>query len=254
MYQYLPTDSGNRKSGHRKYFRGRKLVYEIVIGVVAGLIATFVFTATGHAMGIYGVDLISHSKPTCESPQWLLQIPDNQTRATSYYYATVHTPDLTIDNKLGTAWLQWWPKSGEGSVYNNIVWVFDKRYRIQLICIINGWTRDSTTYGNTLPIGSVIIFHPNPNTATQIMNVCGRKPTQVNFPDYIKEGNSYDWKAVKMNCMTNSLALRIQDVSSSSLKMRSGRLYVSKDNEPRVGLSEIRFYYAPFPLRDTAKS
>lgn len=252
-----PDDGKSSNGSHLKWLS------EIIVGVISGLIVAFAFTSTGHATGVYGADFFSRSKPTCENPQWLLRVPADQIFANSYYTALdtmphsgiLHSADLSIDNNPRTAWLQWWPinkSNNNGNAdNNNIAWKFTLPYDIRLICIINGWTRDSVTYGSTLPIGDAIIFQPSKKSAATVTKACGNEPIKVHFQDYINQGDSYDWKAVTMNCRTRRLALRIEDVSNASVRMRKNQLDMSPDpaqaniSEPLVGLSEVEFYYAP---------
>jgi hypothetical protein len=111
--------------------------------------------------------------PSCNNPGWLLQVPDDQILANSWYaatdtlqnYGTLHTPDLTVDGNPRSAWLQWWPTSGlstNPSSGNYITWQFARPYDIRLVCILNGWEEDSNTFGSVEPVKSVTIGNTAP--------------------------------------------------------------------------------------------
>lgn len=129
-------------------------------GVISGAIVTFAITATGHSTGMRIWQMVHGTKsPSCADPGWLLQVPDDPILANSWYatrdslphYGTLHTPDLTVDNNVRTAWLQWWPTSGLSksvSSGNYITWSFAQSYDIRLVCILNGWAEDSTTFNS----------------------------------------------------------------------------------------------------------
>jgi hypothetical protein len=58
----------------------------IASGLISGAIVTSAITATGHSTGIRLMQMVSLAKPpTCANPGWLLQVPDDQILANSWY-------------------------------------------------------------------------------------------------------------------------------------------------------------------------
>jgi hypothetical protein len=233
-----------------------------ISGVISGLIVSFVLTPTGRAAGIYATQL--DPEPSCSNPQWLMQLPDDQIFPDSYYfspdtlpyYKILHTPDYSVDGSLRTAWLQWWPTSNLNAgdtTKNYITWSFPHRYDIRLICIINGWQEDNNTNQSTLPIGKALVSSGYAsNSKPPSYKLCPPVTTQLN--DYIHT-YTYQWQAVSFSCATNSVTLQIESVTASSMEARKGHLDsvpepspFSKIRAPLVGLSEVRFYYAPAVL------
>ncbi len=270
-----PPDSEDGQSnahsqGGRRCHPARQsgLISGIVSGLLTSILVSFYFTATGQATLI----AITHhlAKPSCNDPQWLLQVSDNGIFANAYYfqqdtipgYRSLHTPNSTIDGDLNTAWLQFWPSPSTHSPNKNsdyIEWTFPQRYDVRLICIVDGWTEDSTTYVATLPIGTAKVYVTNPTTAIppiglpSISDHCASR-TQP-FTDYLgKDGSirdSYQWQGVPFHCNTSNIVLHIMRVSNSSMNYREGHLaqaQLGKYKAPLTGLSEIRFYYCPAML------
>lgn len=231
----------------------------LLSGIISGALVSFALTPTGHAVGVYAFQL--DSKPTCGNPQWLMQVPDDQIFANSYYfspdtlpyYGILHVPDYSIDGDLRTSWLQWWPTTNlnQGNQsYNYITWSFPHSYDIRLICIINGWTEDSNTYESTLPIGKATIYSSYAsNSKLRTYRLC--PITTAELKDYIR-AYTYQWQGVSFGCATNTITLQIDSVARTSIKDRLGHLDMVPEprpynqiSMPLVGLSEVRFYYAP---------
>jgi hypothetical protein len=236
------------------------LISGIISGIISGALVSFALTPTGHAFGVYVFQ--RDPTPSCTNPQWLMQVPDDQIFANSYYfspdtlqyYGILHSPDYSVDGDLRTSWLQWWPTTNmnQGNVsYNYVSWTFPTEYHIRLICIINGWTEDSNTYESTLPIGKATIYSSYASNSKSSTNyqLCGN--TTVSLRDYI-DAYTYQWQGVSFDCSANSISLRIDSVASSSIIDRAGHLDMvpepkpdSNIKMPLVGLTEVRFYYAP---------
>ena len=231
----------------------------LISGIVSGALVSFALTPTGHALGVYAFQ--ADPTPNCGNPQWLMQVPDDQIFANSYYfspdtlqhYDILHIPDYSTDGDLRTSWLQWWPTTnmnhGNHS-YNYITWSFPHRYDIRLICIINGWTEDANTYESTLPIGKAVIYSSYlSNSKVQAYRLCPIATAQLK--DYIN-AYTYQWQGVSFDCAANSITLQIGGVARASIKDRAGHLDRVPEPSPNtnigvslVGLSEVRFYYAP---------
>ena len=249
-----PTSSPRRRTG---------CLSGILTGLVSGVLVAFYLTPTGQAT----LTAIRHhvTKPNCSNTQWLLQVPDNEIFASSYYfqadnipgYGILHVPDSTIDGDLRTAWLQLWPSPSthqrDSSDY--IEWTFPQKYHIRLICIVDGWTEDSATYVDTLPIGAATIYatdsaKPAPMTGSPARSSQCSSLKQA-FRDYLNKSGleySYDWQGAPFSCTTDDVVLHIDSVSKSSMAYRKGSLISSQigaDHGALVGLSEVRFYYCP---------
>ena len=231
----------------------------LISGVISGALVSFALTPTGHALGVYAFEL--DPTPNCNNPQWLMQVPDDQIFSNSYYfspdtlpyYGILHVPDSSTDSNLRSSWLQWWPTAnmnGGNRSDNWITWSFPHKYDIRLVCIIDGWTEDSNTYQSTLPIGKATIYSSYAsNSKVGIYQLC--PPIATQFADFINN-YTYQWQATSFNCATNSITLRIDSVDKTSTKARVGHLDMvpepppnNKIKMPLVGLSEVRFYYAP---------
>ncbi len=231
----------------------------LISGIISGALVSFALTPTGHAFGVYALQ--ADPTPSCGNPQWLMQVPNDQIFANSYYfsldtlqhYGILHVPDYSIDGDLRTSWLQWWPTTNmnHGNQSDNyITWSFPQEYNIRLICIIDGWTEDSNTYESTLPIGKATIYSSYvSNSQVSTYRLC--PITIAQLKDYIN-AYTYQWQGVSFDCAANSITLQIDSVAGSSMKDRMGHLDMvpeplsnSNISAPLVGLSEVRFYYAP---------
>lgn len=252
-------DAGKEDTAERKRFGWiGGLIIGVVSGIISGAVVSFALTPTGHALAVYVFQ--GHPTPSCDNPKWLMQVPDDQIFANSYYfsldtlqdYKILHVPDYSVDGDLRTSWLQWWPTTNlnQGNQADNyITWSFTTKYSIRLICIVNGWTEDSTTYADTLPIGKATIYSSYASNAkVNNYQLCRVTPVQLN--DYIY-AYTYQWQGVSFHCSTNSISLQIDSVASSSIKDRDDLDMVpepgpnNKTKAPLVGLTEVRFYYAP---------
>jgi hypothetical protein len=224
----------------------------IASGLISGAIVTFAITATGHSTGVRLLQVASLAKPpTCTNPGWLLQVPDDQILANSWYatldtlphYQTVHTPDLTVDGNVRTAWLQWWPTSGlsdYASSGNYITWSFAQPYDVRLVCILNGWEEDSTTFNSVEPV----------KYATMGNSAPGCSGTRVKFKIHTY---TYTWNQVQLSHShsTRLLCLQISRPYRGNKKRLDcvpGPKGHAKPCRILTGLSEIRFYYSPAPL------
>ena len=76
----------------------------ILTGLITGAVVTFAITPTGHSAEFRVLQMANSAKsPSCTDPGWLLQVPDDQILANSWYqamdnvpdYKTLHTPDLS---------------------------------------------------------------------------------------------------------------------------------------------------------------
>jgi hypothetical protein len=136
----------------RKAKFGRIVTSQWFVGIVSGLISgalvTFAITATGHSTGVRMLQMAHLAPaPSCTDPGWLLQVPDDQILANSWYaqldtvqhYGILHTADQTVDGNVRTAWLQWWPTAGLSKIPgsgNYISWSFAQPYDVRLACIL----------------------------------------------------------------------------------------------------------------------
>jgi hypothetical protein len=224
----------------------------IVSGVISGAIVTFAITATGHSSGVRLLQMVRLAKPpTCTNPGWLMQVPDDQILANSWYaqldrlpnYKTVHTPDLTVDGNVRTAWLQWWPTTGlstNPSSGNYITWSFAQSYDVRLVCILNGWEEDSTTFNNAEPVKSATIGNSAPG--------CLGTHVKLKVHTY-----SYTWNPVRLShshstrllCLQISRVYRVKKTRINCVPGPQGHVHPCR---MLTGLSEVRFYYSPAPL------
>lgn len=221
----------------------------IVSGVISGTIVTFAITATGHSTGVRLLQMVSLAKPpTCTNPGWLMQVPDDQILANSWYaaqdnlpyYQTVHTPDLTVDGNVRTAWLQWWPTSGFGpyaSSGNYITWSFSQPYDVRLVCILNGWEEDSTTFNSVKPVKYATMGDSAPG--------CSGTSVMLKYHTY-----TYTWNTVQLSHShsTRMLCLQISRPYrgiQGDLRCAPGPKGHTKSCRMLTGLSEVRFYYSP---------
>jgi hypothetical protein len=264
----LPEDSKTSRRAGRGCLKD--IFVGILTGLISGIVVAFYLTPTGQAAVTAVRDGVrDQAEPTCSNPQWLLQVPDNSIFASSYYfqkdnipsYGVAHTPGLTVDGNLRTAWLQFWPSPTTKSARDNsdyIEWTFSNRYDIRLICIIDGWTEDNTTYEDTLPIGTATTYTSNSNIPAPhignpvVSRQCSR--SRQSFSDYLhRKGLEYtfEWQPIPFRCLTNNVVLHIDGVSARSVLFRNGELADSQLGSyraPLAGLSEIRFYYCPSAL------
>jgi hypothetical protein len=224
----------------------------IVSGVISGAIVTFAITATGHSTGVRLLQMVRLAKPpTCTNPGWLMQVPDDQILANSWYaardnlqyYQTVHTPDLTVDGNVRTAWLQWWPTGGlstNTSSGNYITWSFAQSYDVRLVCILNGWEEDSTTFNYVEPIERATIGNSAPG--------CSGPSVKLKVHSY-----SYTWNPVQLPhshstrllCLQISSVYRLKKTPTNCAPGPPKHMYPCR---MLTGLSEVRFYYSPMPL------
>jgi hypothetical protein len=220
--------------------------------VISGAIVTFAITATGHSTGVRLLEMASLAKaPTCTNPGWLQQVPDDQILANSWYaaldnlahYRTVHTPDLTVDGNVRTAWLQWWPTTGfssDPSSGNYITWSFVQPYDVRLVCILNGWETDSTTFNSVKPVKRATLGDSAPR--------CSGTSVKLKTHTY-----AYTWNAVQLSHShaTRMLCLKIirpYRGNEGDLRCAPGPARHTKSCRMLTGLSEVRFYYSPTPL------
>jgi hypothetical protein len=155
----------------------------------------------------------------------------------------VHTPDLTVDGNVRTAWLQWWPTTGltaDPSSGNYITWSFAQAYDVRLVCILNGWEEDSTTFNYVEPIKYATIGNSAPG--------CSGTRVKLKIHTY-----SYTWNPVQLS---HSHATRLLCLQINSV-YRVKRNHINCVPGPQghvnpcrmlTGLSEVRFYYSPTPL------
>ena len=185
----------------------------IITGLITGIVVAFYVAPTGQATVTMLRD--HFVRPSCGKPQWLLQVPDSEVFASSYYfqldrippYGLLHVPGSTIDGDLRTAWLQFWPSPSDGlSARKNqpnlksdyIEWSFSKPYSIRLICIVDGWTEDSNTYKDTLPISVATVYAPD--SARPIPQIGSPEPSgqcpsrEQKFKDYLKKNGTIDYR------------------------------------------------------------
>jgi hypothetical protein len=208
-----------------------------IAGILAGIVVAFVVTATGHATLSRIGSLASGSHPTCSDPKWLLQIPDNQITSSAIYTDEDHYPDLTIDGSRDTAWLQWWPTSDfKDNIpqYNRIAWGLSSSgtYDLRLICIVNGWSRDTLTYGETEPIKTTTIDLNNEH--------CPRYNENLS--------NTYiAWQQVSVSCKSSKVTMYIVSTyrSAGTPYCASPPDGLATSCRPLTGISEIKFYYSP---------
>ncbi len=250
------------RSGH-----GSDWFIAIATGILTGAIVSFYLTSTGQAWKTFIINF--DPKPTCNDPKWLLQVPDNQIFASSFYFqkdnipgfGVWHYPDSSIDGSVRTAWLQFWPPLSKPKNDSYIEWTFPQSYPIRLICIVNGWTGDRATYTATLPIGKATIYATDPAVAPPAVGIPIRSsqcPAQEQaFQDYMERNGSttypYQWQAVPYWCTSSGIVLYIDSVSPDSIKFRADTLVPAQltpsslgtYQAPLTGLSEIRFYYSP---------
>jgi hypothetical protein len=226
-------------------------IWGILTGIISGALVAFSVTPTGHSLEVHASQFRGH--PTCSDPKWLLQVPDSQIFSDSFFVNSDHSPALTIDGDLRSAWLQWWPTNdlnkGTSRKNNNLIyWVFPQQYDVRLVCVVDGWMDNDLTYKETLPISGAALLKIKPGVPVPVPdNVC-RNPHA--FKDFIKQGTSYQWQGINVDYATQGLALVICDVSPESEKSRPDLEMApvpGLDNvsRPLVGLSEIRFYYVP---------
>jgi hypothetical protein len=221
----------------------------IVSGVISGAMVTFAVTATGHSTGVRIFELAQlAAPPSCTDPGWLLQVPDDQILANSWYAAldtlryhgTLHTPDLTVDGNVRTAWLQWWPTKGlSNNTFsgNYISWSFAQPYDIRLVCILNGWEEDSTTFNSVEPVKSATMGYTTP----------GCTGTRVNLRTHTY---TYMWNQVELSYShsTRELCLQIRRPYPRRAKLLDcvpGPKGHERPCRTLTGLSEVRFYYSP---------
>lgn len=228
----------------------------IVTGLITGALVTFSITVTGHSTGIRIFQMVHLAgSPSCTDPGWLLQVPDDQILANSWYaatdnvqdYKTLHTPDLTVDGNPRSAWLQWWPSSGiddsPGSG-NYITWSFAQSYDIRLVCILNGWEEDSHTFNSAEPVKSATIGDKAP----------GCSGTQIKFTTH---SYTYAWNEVKLSRShpTGLLCLQItapyHETYKTDEQLKCAPVPQGSEGSScrlLTGISEIRFYYSPSML------
>jgi hypothetical protein len=235
----------------------------ILTGVISGALVAFFLSSTGQATLTATRD--GFAAPTCSNPQWLLQVPDNQIFSSAYYvqadsipgYDEYHSPGNTIDGNLETSWLQAWPSlttnmGRKSSDY--IEWSFSQPRNVRLICIVDGWSENSTTYKRTLPIGTATTYVTNSEIpphdgSPQPSGTCSGSTTR--FKDYLGRrglmGFAYQWQPIGFRCVTDNIVLHIDQVSKSSMLNRPNLALHQLDGKvsPLVGLSEVRFYYCP---------
>jgi hypothetical protein len=221
----------------------------IIPGIISGLLVSFFITSTGHSAGIRILEFVHFQKtPNCNDPGWLLQVPDDQILANSYYatadtlryHGTLHTADLTVDGNVRTAWLQWWPTDSFGHTSyrrNYITWSLSRRYDVRLVCILNGWTETSHTFDDVEPVktGSIGVIDKE----------CNQTPVLLKTRTY-----TYDWNPVRMTFgPTKFLCMQILSTYPAfSPDCVPGPLRHERPCRPMTGLSEVRFYYSPAVL------
>jgi hypothetical protein len=248
--------SGTPPERHKSWLR-KKLsspwISGILTGLITGVLVTFAITPTGHSSEFRLSQIVKPEKsPTCTDPGWLLQVPDDQILANSWYqatdnvqdYKTLHTPDLTVDGNPRSAWLQWWPASGiddsPGSG-NYITWSFAQSYDIRLVCILNGWDEDSHTFNSAEPVKSATIGNKAPG--------CSGNQTKLTTHSY-----TYAWNEVKLSHShpTSLLCLQItapyHETYQTDGQLRCAPVPQGSKGSPcrlLTGISEVRFYYSP---------
>lgn len=263
-----PAETSASRGGARpsRIFSSNFLI-GLITGLISGVMVSFFLTPTGQAAFTAARDHLV--KPTCNNPQWLLQVPSSEVFASAYYmqrdqvpgYRIFHVASSTIDGDLGTSWLQFWPSLSTGSGESSsdyIEWSLAKRYDVRLICIVNGWTQDVYTYKATLPIGTATVYTTNQNVPPAAGSPSPSKTCSsqhAGFRDYLQESDTvefaYQWQPINFHCVTDNVVLHIDGVSEASITRRARYLVDSEldgHKAPLVGLSEVRFYYCPAVL------
>jgi hypothetical protein len=236
----------------RHAHRWSELISGIIAGILSGAAVSFFLTPTGQATEIF----VAHGdpKPSCANPQWLLQVPDAEVSANSYYftfdtiphYGILHPPESSVDGAPRSAWLQWWPttKINKEKDLDVISWTFPRQFDVRLVCIVDGWAEDQDTYNRTLPIRTA--------TLSSVLSPC---PTVTKGITSISTYNPTRWQQVPFSCYAQEVSLRIDTVLWPSGKARDKLDLVpepaphAKIRRPLTGLSEVRFYYSPDYLR-----
>jgi len=237
----------------------------IATGLISGVLVAFYLSATGQAT----VTAIRHgfARPSCSNPQWLLQVPDTQIFSSAFYeqkdaipgFADFHVASNSIDGDLSSSWLQFWPSKSDhqGDSSDYIEWSFAQPYDVRLICVVDGWTEDLTTYMDTLPIGTAKVYSTDgqPPAHGSPLPSSGCATEQARFKDYLQKSGevefTYQWQPVSFHCNTSNIVLHIASVSRTSSAWRGKSLVDSELNgyqDPLVGLSEVKFYYCPTAL------
>jgi hypothetical protein len=248
------ADAKNSDSAAKSKCRGSwrsGLISGLISGIISSALVSFALTPTGHATEIFIAR--GDPRPTCANPQWLLQVPDNEILADSYYFSVdtlkyfgiVHTPDLSVDDDLRTAWLEWWPPAVKR--YDYIDWTFPNNYNIRLICITDGWAEDSLTYSKTLPIRTARLFAAMAGKPTipKPSGQCLKVP--VRFTE-IGDYNPH-WQGVPFHCKTSEIVLQVDSMLETPADDCHNLDCVvdpaNKKDLPLTGLSEVEFYYSP---------
>lgn len=264
------TDTSGVKTRDWKRLKsvfGNNWVIGVATGLISGIVVAFYLSATGQA----ALTAVRHgfAKPSCNDPQWLLQVPDSNVFASAYYvqfdqlegYGSFHSASNTLDGDLNTSWLQSWPSpttysGGRDSDY--IEWSFAQAYNIRLNCVVDGWAADLPTYRSTLPIGTASVYVTDEGLPPMVgaprqSDICTSQ--HAGFQDYLHPDGGvtsvYQWQPVYFHCKTSNVVLRIDGVSRRSVTLRNQYLAQSSFGGPQAhltGLSEIRFYYCPSAL------
>jgi hypothetical protein len=208
-----------------------------IVGIVAGIVVAFVVTATGHATLSRIGSIVSGAQPSCSDPKWLLQVPDNQITSSAIYVYEDHYPDLTVDGSRYTAWLQWWPTSDfkhNIPQYNRIAWSLSSSgpYDLRLICIEDGWDRDTLAYGETEAIRNAMI---------------GLNEQQCPNHNETLSNTYLAWQQVNVSCQTSKVTLYVKSTyrPAGIPDCVPPPVGLAAGCRTLTGISEIKFYYSP---------
>jgi hypothetical protein len=162
--------------------------------------------------------------PSCSDPGWLREVKPTVSHAQKQV-SDEYAPENTLDDDVRTAWMEKW--RGDGGP-DFIGWQFARRFNIRLVCIRNGWTRDTAVYNGTGRPKSVRLVGYK---KSKEIKSCGKV--------HRFDADARDYKAYQ------TLRFACDRASGAGLYIRSG---YPPDGQPLltgtyVAISDVRFYY-----------
>lgn len=82
--------------------------------------------------------------PSCDDPAWYRKVEIERAFPHHLPHPRNHPGKYTWDGDPETAWTQEFPSNDPGN--DKVGWTLRRNKRVELVCVMGGWTRDTSTY------------------------------------------------------------------------------------------------------------
>jgi hypothetical protein len=154
---------------------------------------------------------------SCGEPEWLRKVKIES--ASAYTYVEPHVARKSIDEVQDTAWIQ---PLQEVEKNNYIFWGFGPDLpRIRLVCIRNGWAKDTGTNRNTARLNEIIVQGKRDEKI-----VCEKSVTLPKRP----EGKFGQFESIPFDCEVGRVGVYVESIHPGA------------ESPQQLAISDVRFY------------